>query len=89
MQEDREKLIAMLDARVQHETRWLRRIPLLIGVLAAVISCYGYLMSCWTVMTVALLHSLLESLHRPCSGFELWDLNKRQWHFRTHSSIPK
>ncbi|MDN3235575.1 hypothetical protein [Pseudomonas sp. WAC2] len=42
MHKDREKLIAMLDAQVQHETRWLRRTPLLIGILAAVVACFGY-----------------------------------------------
>ena len=54
MHKDRETLIAMLDAQVQHETRWLRRIPLLIGILAAVVACYGYFMSYWTIMVVAL-----------------------------------
>jgi cobalamin biosynthesis protein CobD/CbiB len=78
MQEDREKLIAMLDAQVQHETRWLRRIPLLIGVLAAVVACYGYFMSYWTVMVVALFILTIGVTAQAVLWFGLWDLNKRQ-----------
>ncbi|QEU26819.1 hypothetical protein FOB45_02935 (plasmid) [Pseudomonas luteola] len=42
------------DAQVQHEIRWLRRIPLLIGILAAAIACFGYAVGYWKIMTFAL-----------------------------------
>ncbi|WP_407364134.1 hypothetical protein HKW97_23885 (plasmid) [Pseudomonas luteola] len=78
MHKDRETLIAMLDAQVQHETRWLRRIPLLIGLLAAVVACYGYFMSYWTIMIVALFILTVGMSAQAVLWFGLWDLNKRQ-----------
>jgi CHASE2 domain-containing sensor protein len=78
MHKDREKLIAMLDAQVQHETRWLRRIPLMIATLAAVVACYGYFMSYWTVMVVALFILTIGVTAQAVLWFGLWDLNKHQ-----------
>ncbi|WP_434141351.1 hypothetical protein JQR84_23565 (plasmid) [Pseudomonas luteola] len=78
MHKDRETLIAMLDAQVQHETRWLRRITLLIGILAAVVAYYGYLMSHWTVMVVALFILTIGVSAQAVLWFGLWDLKKRQ-----------
>lgn len=45
MYKDRNTLIARIEAQISYETRWLRRIPLLLGILAAVVACYGYFMS--------------------------------------------
>ena len=78
MHKDRETLIAMLDAQVQHETRWLRRIPLLIGLLAAVVACYGYFMSYWTIMIVALFILTVGMSAQAVLWFGLRDLKKRQ-----------
>ncbi|TWI49006.1 hypothetical protein IQ22_04140 [Pseudomonas duriflava] len=78
MHKDREELIAMLDARVHHEIRWLRRIPLLIGILAAVVACYGYFMSYWTVMVVALFILTVGMSAQAVLWFGLWDINKHQ-----------
>ena len=78
MHKDRETLIAMLDAQVQHETRWLRRIPLLIGILAAVVACYGYFMSYWTIMIVALFILTVGMSAQAVLWFGLRDLKKRQ-----------
>ncbi|WP_312125317.1 hypothetical protein [Pseudomonas sp.] len=78
MHKDRETLIAMLDAQVQHETRWLRRIPLLIGILAAAVACFGYFMSYWTIMVVALFILTIGVTAQAVLWFGLWDLNKHQ-----------
>ena len=78
MQEDREELIAMLDAQVQHETRWLRRIPLLIGILAAAVACFGYAVGYWKIMTVALFILTIGLSAQAVLWFGLWDLKKRQ-----------
>ncbi|MBH3441881.1 hypothetical protein [Pseudomonas luteola] len=78
MHKDREELIAMLDAQVQHETRWLRRIPLLIGILTAVVACYGYFTSYWTIMIVALFILTIGITAQAVLWFGLWDFKKRQ-----------
>ncbi|WP_286789109.1 MULTISPECIES: hypothetical protein [unclassified Pseudomonas] len=78
MHKDREELIAMLDAQVQHETRWLRRIPLLIGILAAAVACFGYAVGYWKIMTVALFILTIGLSAQAVLWFGLWDLNKRQ-----------
>jgi hypothetical protein len=78
MQEDREKLIAMLDARLQHETLWLRCIPLMIGILAAAVACFGYAEGYWKIMTVALFILTIGVTAQAVLWFGLWDLERHQ-----------
>ncbi|WP_286789115.1 MULTISPECIES: hypothetical protein [unclassified Pseudomonas] len=67
-----------LDAQVQHETRWLRRIPLLIEILAVAVACFGYTIGYWKVMTVALFILTLGLSAQAVLWFGLRDLNKRK-----------
>ena len=78
MYKDRNTLIARIEAQISYETRWLRRIPLLLGILAAVVACYGYFMSYWTIMVVALFILTIGVTAQAVLWFGLWDLNKRQ-----------
>jgi hypothetical protein len=54
MYKSKEELVVSIDVQVNYETRWLRRIPLMIGVFAAVVACIGYCVAYWKIMTVAL-----------------------------------
>ena len=78
MYKDRNTLIARIEAQISYETRWPRRIPLLLGILAAVVACYGYFMSYWTIMVVALFILTIGVTAQAVLWFGLWDLNKHQ-----------
>lgn len=78
MYKDRNTLIARIEAQISYETRWPRRIPLLLGILAAVVACYGYFTSYWTIMVVALFILTIGVTAQAVLWFGLWDLNKRK-----------
>ncbi|TWI44157.1 hypothetical protein IQ22_04750 [Pseudomonas duriflava] len=78
MSQDKDELIARIEAQINHETRWLRRIPLLIGILAAAVVCFGYAVGYWKVMVMALFILTIGITAQAVLWFRLWDLNKRQ-----------
>ncbi|GGM20009.1 hypothetical protein ACFQDN_25200 [Pseudomonas asuensis] len=77
MHKDREHFIARIKVQAAHETRWLKRVPLLIGLIATPVAFYGYFMSYWTVMVMALFILTIGFTAQAVLWFGLWDLEKR------------
>lgn len=47
-----EKLKRQITAQVKHQTRWVRRVPLLLGVLGIVLTLIGYWRSAGSLTTL-------------------------------------
>lgn len=78
MRRNREEMIAMLESQVHHEALWFSRIPLLIGIVAAVVVCLGYASSHWTFMAVGLFVLIIGFSTQAVLWFGLRDLNRRR-----------
>jgi hypothetical protein len=76
MYKDKGELITMLGSPLQHESRWIKLVPLLIGTIAAVVACLGYAYSRWTFMAIGLFILIVGFSAQAVLWFGLRDLNR-------------